>query len=74
MHKAYDEVADFIATNNPRAVIEFCPSREAKDRAAALVSREKTEGLSREEKSELDHYVMVEHLMRLAKAKAHSRL
>ncbi|HYX30678.1 MAG TPA: hypothetical protein VE863_19235 [Pyrinomonadaceae bacterium] len=72
--KAYNEVADFIAANNPRRVIAFQPSKESRDRVADLISREKTEGLSRDEKSELDHYLMIEHLMRLAKARGHRYL
>ena len=68
--KAYDEVAAFIAANNPRGVIAFQPSDESKDRVADLISREKTEGLPHDEKSELDHYMITEHLMRLAKARA----
>ena len=67
---AYDEVADFIAANNPRGVIAFQPSAESKDRVADLISREKTEGLPHEEKSELDHCMMIEYLMRLAKVRA----
>jgi hypothetical protein len=37
---------------------------------ADLVRREKTEGLSADESSELDHYLQLEHIMRLAKARA----
>jgi len=73
MHKAYDEVANFIALNNPRGVIAFRPSAEAKARVADLISREKTDGLSVEDRSELDHCILVESLMRLAKARAHQK-
>ena len=69
--KTYAEVADFIAASNPRGVIGFRPSREAKDRVAHLISKEKTTGLSAAEKSELDCCILAEHLMRLAKASAH---
>ena len=69
--KAYDEVVDFIAANNPRGVIAFRPSAEAKSRVADLILREKTTGLSTDEKSELDCCMLAEHLMRLAKARAH---
>lgn len=72
--KAYDEIADFIAANNPRRVIAFQPSEESKDRVADLIWREKTEGLSQDEKSELDCCILAEHLMRLAKARAHRYL
>ena len=68
--KAYDEVVDFIAANNPRGVIAFRPSTEAKSRVADLILLEKTNGLSADEKSELDCCILAKHLMRLAKARA----
>jgi uncharacterized protein YnzC (UPF0291/DUF896 family) len=37
---------------------------------ADLVSREKSSGLTPDEKSELDDYLRLEHIMRLAKAHA----
>ena len=55
-------------------MITFRPSEEAKARVADLIFREKTEGLSQDEKTELDHYLQLEHLMRLAKARAHHYL
>jgi len=73
-NKAYDEVIEFIASSSPQNVIAFRPSEEAKARVADLIFREKTEGLPDEEKSELDHYLQIEHLMRLAKARAHHYL
>lgn len=69
--KAYEEVADFIAGGTtPQNVIAFRPSDAAQERVAALLSREKNGALLPEEKSELDHYLQLEHLMRLAKARA----
>jgi len=41
---------------------------------ADLVAREKTTGLTAKEKSELDHYLQIEHLMRLAKANSRRNL
>jgi hypothetical protein len=41
---------------------------------ADLIQREKTSGLSSEEISELEHYVQVEHLIRLIKARARQHL
>ena len=72
--KAYDEVIEFIAASSPQNVIAFRPSEEAKGRVEDLILREKTEGLPEEEKSELDHYLQIEQLMRLAKARAHQYL
>lgn len=48
----------------------FRPSEAARERVADLLEREKDGELSRDEKSELDHYLQLEHLMRLAKARA----
>jgi hypothetical protein len=69
--KAYEEVVDFIAAGTtPQNVIAFRPSEAAQERVEDLLAREKDGGLSPTEKSELDHYLQLEHLMRLAKARA----
>ena len=69
--KAYEEVIDFIAAGTtPQNVIDFRPSDDAQQRLENLLSREKEGALSTEEKFELDHYMQLEHLMRLAKARA----
>jgi hypothetical protein len=73
-NKVYDEVIEFIASSSPQNVIAFRPSEDSKARVADLILREKMEGLSEDEKSELDHYLQIEHLMRLAKARAHHYL
>lgn len=68
--RAYEEVIEFIAAGTtPSSVINFQPSNEVKERVVDLIRREKTSGLSADEKSELDHYMQLEHLMRLAKVK-----
>ena len=69
--KAYEEVIDFIAAGTtPQNVIDFRPSEAAQARVEDLLEREKDGELSSAEKSELDHYLQIEHLMRLAKARA----
>jgi hypothetical protein len=71
MMKAYEEVIEFIAAGtSPSSVITFRPSDEVKERVADLIRREKIAGLSPDEKVELDSYMQLEHLMRLAKARA----
>lgn len=72
--RAYEEVIDFIASGTrPSNLINFRPSNAVKERVTDLIYREKTSGLSLDEKSELDHYMQLEHLMRLAKARAQRR-
>jgi uncharacterized protein YnzC (UPF0291/DUF896 family) len=69
--RAYEEMVDFIASGtSPDSVIAFVPSDAVKERVSYLIHAEKTGGLTEEETSELDHYMQLEHLMRLAKAKA----
>ena len=69
--RAYEEVIEFIAAcTSPQNVVAFRPSESARARVADLMHREKTAALAPDEKSELDHYLQLEHLMRLAKARA----
>jgi hypothetical protein len=73
--KAYEEIIEFLASGTtPDTIIGFRPSAETKQRVAALIEQEKVSSLSPEEKSELDHYMQLEHLMRLAKARAHQHV
>ena len=68
---AYEEIIDFIAGgSSPRSVVAFRPSQRAQDRVAELLAREKSEGLTPDEFSELEHYSQLEHIMRMAKARA----
>jgi hypothetical protein len=72
--KAYEELAEFIASRIPREIAEFKPSEETRRRVAELLHKEKTAGLSAEEKSELDGFEEVERLMGLARARARQML
>ena len=70
-NRADEEVIDFLAAGtSPGNIVAFQPSEEAKQRVAHLIEREKSVTLTADEKSELDHYLQLEHLMRLAKARA----
>ncbi|MGM3307682.1 hypothetical protein ACSQ6I_17215 [Anabaena sp. WFMT] len=72
LNPAYDEIIKFIAGGvTPQSLIAFQASESVKERVADLIFREKTENLSAEDKSELDHYMVLEHLLRLAKAHAY---
>lgn len=68
---AYFEIIDFIAAGTtPDTVTRFRPSPEAQQRVAELIEREKTAGLSAEENAELAHVMELEHILRMAKARA----
>lgn len=67
----YEEIIEFIASGpSPQMVIDFKPSERLKIRVEELITKEKVDGLSADETSELDHYMQLEHIMRLAKARA----
>jgi hypothetical protein len=72
---AYDEFVDFIAGGTtPQSVVDFRPSDVTKARVAELIRRQKTLSLSPDEMAGLNQYLQIEHLMRLAKARARQRL
>jgi hypothetical protein len=71
MIRAYDEIVDFIAAGTtPDSASRFEASQAVKDLVADLIHKEKVVGLNSEEASELDHFLKLEHVMRLAKARA----
>ena len=68
---SYLEIIDFIATGTtPQAVVDYHPSADAQQRVAALIERDKDGKLSPEEKAVLDHFMDLEHILRMAKARA----
>ena len=68
---AYFEIIDFIAAGTTsEEVVRFRPSPDAQSRVEDLIERERTTGLSADEKAELDHFMELEHILRMAKAKA----
>jgi hypothetical protein len=68
---AYLEIIDFIAAGTtPETVIDYRPSADAQHRVAELIELERQCNLSSEEKAELDHFIELEHILRMAKAKA----
>lgn len=71
---AFEEIANFLAEISPAEVIAFRPSSEAQQRVEDLLEKERTDKMSQSEKAELDHYLLLEHLMRLVKARARKHL
>lgn len=71
MNRVYDEIVEFIAAGTTSdSVARFELSQQTKDYVSNLIHKEKTAGLTAEESTELDHFLKLEHLMRLAKARA----
>ena len=72
--KVHEEIINFIAAANPEQVVAFRPSEAANRRVEELISKEKEAELTDEEKAELEQYLVLEHLMRMAKARAYQLL
>ncbi len=71
---AIDEIVDFIAKQNPNQVLAFKASKATKNRVFKLINKSKVAKLGEKERAELDSYLLLEHLMRLAKIKAYQVL
>lgn len=69
-----DELATFLAGLSPKKVLAFETSQEAQARVSFLLDKNRSKGLSDEENKEMEHYMLVEHLVQLAKAQALLRL
>jgi hypothetical protein len=68
---AYLEIIDFIAAGTtPETIADFRPSPQAQRRVSELVDREKESVLTPEERSELDHFIELQHILRMAQATA----
>lgn len=66
----FDEVSLFIAGMNPEKVVSFKSSPTHQQRLDFLLDKQKETGLSPEEKSEIEQYLMLNRMVGLAKARA----
>ena len=66
----YDEIAAFMAGMDPKKVIAFKPSSKNQKRLDHLLDKQKESGLTKEEVSELEHCLIINRIIGLAKAQA----
>lgn len=66
----YEELSDFIAGMNPQKVIAFKASESNQERLDFLSEKQKEAGLSIEEKSEVEHHLIINRIIGLAKVRA----
>ena len=70
IYSVYDQIAELIATLPPAKVLALRPPQEVVSRFEILVEKSKNDQLDTAEKDELDHFVVLERLIRLAKIRA----
>lgn len=73
--RAFDEIIDFI-TSMPQneQILAYKPSQTSIQRLETLLEKKKGDDLSEDENIEIDRFLLIEHLMRVAKARAKKRL
>lgn len=72
IYSVYDQVADLLATLDPAKVLSMKASDDMQGRFDVLAQKSADGQLTKREKDELDHYIVLERLMRLAKIRAQS--
>ena len=70
--RAYEEIIDLFARGTSSAdVLAFRPSEESQERVRYLLTKSKSDDLTKDEAAELDRFGELEQLMQLVKARAH---
>jgi hypothetical protein len=70
----FDELAYFLASLSPKKVLTYRVSPKAQERVNFLIDKNKKSGLSNSENEEMERYMVFEHIIQLAKAKAIQKL
>ncbi len=73
IYNVYDQMADLIASLDPAKVMALKANVEMQARLEDLIEKSKFSELEHREKDELDHYIVLERLIRLAKIRVQSR-
>jgi hypothetical protein len=74
-YRAFDEIIDFITSMpQPQQVLAYKPSTESQSRLEDLLEKKRNSVLNEAENKELEQFLLIEHLMRIAKARARKRL
>lgn len=69
--KVYDDIVEFIASGStPESLLKFKLSEMGQERLEYLIDAHETGTLTLEETKELDKYLVLEHIIRLAKIRA----
>ena len=67
VYNAYDELAAILAMADPARIERLKATKEMQARLEFLIEKSKEGDLSKAEKDELDHSIVLERLIRLAK-------
>lgn len=71
IYSVFDQVAELLASLEPQKVAALKATPEVQQRLEDLIQKSKNQSLTKQEKDELDHYIVLERLIRLAKIRSH---
>jgi hypothetical protein len=75
MRLSYEGVVDFLASApSPERILKYKVPPKVQARVSELIERKKKSQLTAEETDELESFLNIEHILRMAKAKAALRL
>jgi len=74
IYGVYDQIAELIAHLEPQKILALKASKEVQQRFDFLMEKSREADIDRQEKDELDHFIVLERLFRLAKIKADTSL
>ena len=69
--KIYDQVSGLLAQLEPEKIMAIQATSEIQSRFDKLVEKSKSKQISRREKDELNHFIVLERLFRLSKIRTH---
>lgn len=71
----FSEIIDFLAsTPTPDRIIAFKPSDQLEQRLSDLLTKNRADSLSVEEREELDEFLRMNHFMNMLKIRARQKL
>ena len=73
-YNIFDELAGLLASMDPTKVLAFRTSPTAQKRLEQLLDKNKEGLLTAEETQELERFMTVEHIVRVAKARARQQM
>jgi hypothetical protein len=70
----YDSLAELMAGMDHKKVFAFHAPQDIQSRVEFLLEKKATDSISEKKADELEHYFILEHIVRLAKSRARLRL
>ena len=70
VYNVYDQLADLIAKLNPNQIQALKATPDMQVRLESLIEKSRNNELDKREKDELDHFIVLERLIRLAKLRS----